>query len=373
MADPGPLVSGVGLASLSRVPPPGRASAYFDQVRQSIVEAGRRVGVTERRYHIGGRAVCVSFAGSELVPALTRALSHLPSPRATEPSLSVLVADGRVVRPPPVPWDPPAPPVPARADQARRPAVYARDERVRGLLELERGTLSMYDTASALGLFWASSAEKLPYYERGAPLRAILDWWGHDQGWHVVHAGAVGTEKGGVLLVGKAGSGKSTAVLACLGAGFSYAGDDGVAVGGGPVPLVHSLYCTAKLEPRHLRGVLPHLAAMLEDSEAADHGKRMFFLDRLQAADRTASFPLRAVLLPRVTGAPRSTTRLVSSATGLLALAPSTLFQLPGARPDRLRHMADMLRRVPAHVLELGSDLATVAPAIRAVLDDATR
>jgi hypothetical protein len=56
-----------------------------------------------------------------------------------------------------------------------------------------------------------------------------------------------------------------------------------------------------------------------------------------------------------------------------LALAPSTLFQLPGARQQRLHHMAEILRRVPAHVLDLGSDLATVAPTIRAILDDATR
>jgi hypothetical protein len=119
--------------------------------------------------------------------------------------------------------------------------------------------------------------------------------------------------------------------------------------------------------------VLPHLASLLEGSEASYQGKRMFFLDRHWSGELSPGFPLRAVLLPRVTGAERSTTRLVSSATGLLALAPSTLFQQPGARQDRLHHMADVLRRVPAHVLELGSDLATVAPAIRAVLADATR
>jgi hypothetical protein len=35
--------------------------------------------------------------------------------------------------------------------------------------------------------------------------------------------------------------------------------------------------------------------------------------------------------------------------------------------------MAEVLRRVPAYVLDLGTDLATIAPTIRAVLDDATR
>jgi len=213
----------------------------------------------------------------------------------------------------------------------------------------------------------------VPRYERAAPLRAILDWWGGDLGCRVMHAGAVGTESGGALLVGNAGSGKSTAVLACLGSGLSYAGDDGVAVSNGAGMLIHSLYCTAKLQPGHLRRALPHLASVLEDSEEAHQGKRMFFLDRDRSVELTSGFPLRAVLLPHVTGNDRSTTQPVSSGTALLALAPSTLFQLPGARQQRLHHMAEILRRVPAYALGLGSDLATVAPAIREILDAAAR
>ena len=251
--------------------------------------------------------------------------------------------------------------------------MHVRDERVDGLFRLDGASVSMLDHVSGVGVFWTASPERVPRYERAAPLRALLDWWGGDHGCRVVHAGAVGTERGGALLVGKAGSGKSTAVLACLGSGLSYAGDDGVAVSHGAEPLIHSLYCTAKLQPGHLRRALPHLASVLEDSEEAHQGKRMFFLDRDRSAELTSGFPLRAVLLPRVTGSDRSTTRPVSSATALLALAPSTLFQLPGARQQRLHHMAEILRRVPAHVLDLGSDLATVAPTIRAVLDDATR
>ena len=231
----------------------------------------------------------------------------------------------------------------------------------------------MLDHASRVAVFWTASPERVPRYERAAPLRAILDWWGGHHGCRVVHAGAVGADEGGVLLVGKAGSGKSTAVLACLGSGLSYAGDDGVAVTGGVTPAVHSLYCTAKLEPAHLRRALPHLASVLDGSEEAHQGKRMFFLDRARPVELTAGFALRAVLLPRVTGSERSATRRVSSATALVALAPSTLFQLPGAHQQRLRHMTEVLGRVPAYTLDLGSDLASVAPAIRAVLADRTR
>ena len=126
-------------------------------------------------------------------------------------------------------------------DQEDGALMHARDDRVDGLFRLDGASLSMLDHVRGVGVFWTASPDRVPRYERAAPLRALLDWWGGDHGCRVVHAGAVGTERGGALLVGKA-SGKSTAVLACLGSGLSYAGDDGVAVSHGARPLIHSLY-----------------------------------------------------------------------------------------------------------------------------------
>lgn len=349
------------------------ASTYFDDVLVRIADAGHRLGFIERHYRIAGRSVRLRCTGLGLADSLTRAFAHLASGPADLPSLTVFLADGGAVSLPRSPWEP-LDRTPSTAwDRDESELVHVRDERVDGLFRLDGASVSMLDHVSGVGVFWTTSPERVPRYERAAPLRAILDWWGGDHGCRVVHAGAVGTESGGALLVGKAGSGKSTAALACLGSGLSYAGDDGVAVSHGAEPLIHSLYCTAKLQPGHLRRALPHLTSVLEHSEEAHQGKRMFFLDRDRSIELTSGFPLRAVLLPRVTGNDRSTTRPVSAGTALLALAPSTLFQLPGARQQRLHHMAEILRGVPAYVLDLGSDLATVAPTIRAALNDATR
>ena len=236
------------------------------------------------------------------------------------------------------------------------------------MLELGRGTLSLYDTGSAVGLFWASSAEGLPYYERGAPLRAILHWWALGHGWHMVHAGAVGTASGGVLLVGQAGSGKSTAALACVESGLSYVGDNDVLVDGRLEPFVHGLYCSAKLEPEHRRRAVPRLDARLGTTERWSHGKELFFLDGALGRSVSVGFPLKAVVVPRITAGERATIQPMSAAAGLLRLAPSTLFQLPGARRHRFQQMVQLLQRVPAYALELGRDLGTVTPAIRTIL-----
>lgn len=349
-----------------------RASAYFDEALARIVDAARRVGAVDRHVRIAGRVVRLRFAGPALVSALTRAFAHVACDPADAPALTIHLADGAAVALPDTPWG--AIDRAASAwDEDDGALTHVRDERVEGLLRLDGGSLAMLDHAAGTALFWTASPDRVPRSERAAPLRAILDWWGGDHGWRVVHAGAVGTAAGGALLVGKAGSGKSTATLACLGSGLAYAGDDGVAVSLDGDPIVHSLYCSAKLEPHHLRRTLPHLAGALDGSEAGHLGKRMFFLDGARRGEIATAFPLRAVLVPRIADADRTTSRPASSAAGLLALAPSTLFQLPGARRERLRHMAEVLRRVPVHVLDLGRDLSTVAPAIRALLDGAGR
>ncbi len=350
----------------------GPPSAYFGETLNRLTESVDRLPFVERDYRIMGRSVRLRGAGPALAE-LARAFAHLASGRSDPASLTVHLADGDAVSLPRAPWDllGRTPSTAWDADESELMHVW--DERVDGLFRLDGASVSMLDHASGVGVFWTASLARMPRYERAAPLRAILDWWGGDHGCRVVHAGAVGTEQGGALLVGKAGSGKSTAVLACVGSGLSYAGDDGVAVSAGTMPMVHSLYCTAKLEPCHLRRALPLLTPMLEHSEQAHQGKRMFFLDRDRSAALTAGFPLRAVLVPRVTEGQRTTTRPVSSSAALVALAPSTLFQIPGARQQRLHHMAAVLRRVPAYALDLGSDLAAIAPAIRAVLDDAAR
>lgn len=348
-----------------------RASAYFDEALAQIEEATRRAGAVDRHVRIAGRVVRLRFAGPALVPVLTRAFAHLACEPVDPPALTIHLADGAAASLPDTPWG--AIDRTASAwDEDDGALTHVRDERVEGLLRLDGGSLAMLDHRSRSAVYWTASPDRVPRYERAAPLRAILDWWGGDHGWRVVHAGAVGTAAGGVLLVGKAGSGKSTATLACLGTGLASAGDDGVAVSLDAEPIVHSLYCSAKLEPHHLRRTLPHLTDALDDSEAAHLGKRMFFLDARDGALATA-FPLKAVLVPRIADQVVTTSHPVSSAAGLLALAPSTLFQLPGARRERLHHMAEVLRRVPVHVLDLGRDLSTVAPAIRAVLDGAPR
>jgi hypothetical protein len=350
-------------------------ASYLDDLHARFEAAARRHGVVERHYRIAGQAVRLRLGGGDVVEPLTRALEHQAADAVPDPSLTICVADGTMVEPPRSPWEPAAPAGTATSGAGENPAadgkptLHVRDDAVAALFQLDYPAMSLYDRAGRTGFFWTASADLVPAYERASPLRAIFHWWGLEFGWHVVHAGAVGRADGGVLLVGKAGSGKSTAALACLGAGLAYLGDNDALLAAGVPPFVHGLYCAGKLDEAHLRRRLPHLLPLVGAGETRHRGKDVFFLDAARGTELTTGFPLRAVLIPKVTGAARATVRRVPPSAAVVALAPSTLLQLPGAHAERLRHLAGVLRGVPAYGLELGEDVSSVAAAVEQVLE----
>jgi hypothetical protein len=191
------------------------------------------------------------------------------------------------------------------------------------------------------------------------------------QGLQFVHGGAVGGPHGGVLLVGKGGVGKSTTALACLNAGMAYAGDDYCAVELKTPPYLHSLYNTAKLKGSEDLDRFPHLRDHVWNANAFSKNggdKAIFFLSELWPDQMIAGFPLRAVLIPRISG--ESATRLeeCSESQALLALSASTLAQLPMAGSQDLERLGNLIARLPRYTLHLGTDLAQIPGVVQSVL-----
>lgn len=209
--------------------------------------------------------------------------------------------------------------------------------------------------------YWTKDAAALPYYEHSAPLLHLLHWWLGERDLHLVHAGAVGTPAGGVLLVGPGGSGKSTSTLACLGSPLGVVADDYTVVGLSPEPRAMALYRTAKLERGHDRRVEGLIDQLPDPANpvAVPNDKALYFLDRVEP-----EVPLRAVLVPKVTG--RSGHRLVEMprSRAFAALAPSSILQLPGAGGRALAALRALLDLVPVYGLELGTHLASIPDVI---------
>lgn len=72
------------------------------------------------------------------------------------------------------------------------------------------------------------------------------------------------------------------------------------------------------------------------------------------------SAPLRAIVFPRVVGETGSELHRIPRALALKALAPTTMFQLPGSAGQAMRTMAGLVKALPCYRLDAGSDIAAI-------------
>jgi hypothetical protein len=241
------------------------------------------------------------------------------------------------------------------------------DERIHTAIDAAYFGFSLLDTLRNEALFNVPDPARIPYYESSSPLRSILSWWLSRNGRQLVHAGAVGLPgRGGVLLAGRGGSGKSVSSLLCLCDGLDFAGDDYVALEFGARPFVHSLYNSAKVNPADI-GRFPALrGAMRHPGETEE--KALLFGAQIFPERISRGFPVRAIVLPRVKGKGRTELKETSPAFGLRSLAPSTIFQLPGAGREAFEAIARFVKTVPNYIMEIGSDGPGVPAVIREFL-----
>lgn len=222
------------------------------------------------------------------------------------------------------------------------------------------------------GRAWAVKIDAAPYpfWEVGAPLRFILHDHFSRHGLQMVHAAAVGDDRGGLLVVGKGGSGKSSTALAAAAHGLCYLGDDYCLVdpAGGAV---HALYGTGKLVDANDVDRLPAYRGRsfnADSFECGGTGKAVFLVDEVCPGSLATNRPLRAIVLPVIAPGPVSSGRAGSRGDALAAIFPSTVGQLPGAGPDDARNVERLVGSLPAFELQVGSDPRGAADAMREIL-----
>jgi hypothetical protein len=349
------------------------AREYLAEFSAACEQAITRVGARGFDLRINSVPVRLRFAGPALVPLLTPALSHLHVPtNGTPPALTVALWDGEStgVMPPRFPW--------GGEDIRARGEIRGYNEA--GVRTVFHGgiappaedftAVTMFDERTRVARFFVTAPARVPWYERAAPLRTAFHWGLGAPGHPLVHAGAVGAHGRAVLLAGPGGSGKSTTAVAALLAGLDYLGDDYVLVDLAPNrPVAHSLYATAKLAPE-ARILLPEIKAPGNASSRQDGEKDVLDVRRVRPEGIITSLPIAAIVLPHVH--PGGPTELgpATAGTALRALAPSTIFQAPGAGRESLRPLSALVRRLPAYTLALGGPPAAGVAALSRLLED---
>ena len=333
--------------------------AFFGKLHSSFLRGVKAAGgAIEHFFDMGGFKIRLCFAGSAMVPLITRALKHLECEPDSNSVLTICLWDSRStgIGIPPPPW--------SQDDYLKRGEIGGYyDEHIYTHYDLYTGILSMLDLRQNIALYWLRDAQEFFYFETGAPLLTILNWWMGSHGKQMVHAAAVGTAAGGFLLVGKSGSGKSSTALACLDSKLFYAGDDHCFVETKPTPYAYSIFCSGKLSPKDF-GRFPFLHEPLRHAKQPYGEKALFFLQEFFPQKIAKGFPVKAIFIPRITTSSETQIKKTSAAASLTALAPSTIFQLPHAGHEAFSFLSAFVKQVPAYTLELGTDVSGITRAI---------
>jgi hypothetical protein len=338
-------------------------SAAFDAFGARVLAlaaAATRMG-PRRRLAIGPLDLTLAASDAELLRDFTRGLADLPAvPNGPRQALTLHLVEGPVAGTPP----PPAWPLPTLEHRHRRRLHLAADLR---LFSWNDGAVwQLHDPRAGAAVYWASRREAIPEWDYGAPLRNLLAWALHDRGRLLLHGAVMGGRGGALLVAGAGGAGKSSTTLAALRhAGLRTVGDDFVALA--PDGTAEALFDTVKLDSAALARLAVPDAWVANPGRPAGEKARLHLLDHLPAA-LVPRLRVSALAVPRIV--PGRESRALPVAGGLLlrALAPSSLFLVPGAEAERFRRLAALTQRLPCRVLELGSDPAGVAAVVEAVL-----
>lgn len=320
-----------------------------------------------RTLSLAGLRVHVRLSRRRFAEGALRALAHHVDADGAvagrEPDLTVFVLDHDAPGNPVHDLLPAARPAPVVGDRVER---WSYDGAAgRGLLHEGFRALFLWDRERGRAALWLGEDGALPYHLVALPLLPILSWALAERGCAVVHAAAITTGAGALLIGGRSGTGKSTASLACLAAGLGFVGDDMCVIEPGDPPVVHSLYCSGKLDPADTAR-FPVLAPALVEGSGPWWEKSVYLFDAHLAQRIVRRAPVAGVVIPRRDVA--SPARLAPR-QAFLAMAPNTVFQLPGAAQAACAGVKEIVSKIPVHMVGVGNRVDGIAARLTAFAD----
>jgi len=324
------------------------------ELDKAAEEAFSRLGLLTRTFRFGGHEFVMRFAGAGLAGLMTRALNHLAIEKTTQPNPFTIDC-----------WDLKAtglgPPLNRNWSEARQ---RTDDPNLQvDYLEWMRA-LNVFSPTHNRAFFCIENAEEFQVPLLGASAYDLFSRWLGKLGWQFVHAAAVGTERGGVLIAGYGGAGKSTLAFSTLNSPLRYLSDDYCVLAPGNPLRVLALYGSGKLTEASLR-LLPHLQALSGNKEDPQREKDVFFLEEQFPGQQIHQLTVRAIVLPQI-GASRTFLEPADRKEALGVLGRSTFRQLSSPCAPGFIRILQSIRGLPTYRLHLEQDFA---PAHRLLLE----
>ena len=332
---------------------------FYRQCLGKFHLAAKNKGVVRKFYSIAGTSVCLCFAGEAMIPYMTPALEHLSIPEISNPDMTVNVWDTESTKiempPPPCEW----------ADFTDRGDIWGfNSKRIKTAFHWSEFSVNLMDMATDTAVYWVKTPKTFPYWVFSSPFRSIFHWWMEKHNAQLLHAAAIGTDDGAVIITGKGGVGKSTTAIRCLNAGLNYLGDDYVIVKKGPQPKVYSLYSTAKLNMEDMPK-FPSLQVFAAKPIKKNQEKAVLFLYPGLRDQIKREMPLKAILTPEIKNQENSIISPVSFWPVQRAISFTTMSQLPGVGSHTHDYICEFSNNLPCFKIELGSDVNGIVKQIK--------
>jgi hypothetical protein len=311
-------------------------------------------------FNVPEKSLRVGFASSDYAALCDRAyLSGGARENSDDRHVSLAILDNQSL--PDLPnWCAPSP--------GMGNVVTALAERgLRGAYDPDHSIWHVYDPKRALGVQVMSSFDSRPAWEASFPARLLIHWSARASNRGMIHAGTLGLDGNGVFLAGAGGAGKSGTTLSGIVNGLQSAGDDYVAI----------QVIGDRVESR------PILRLMKQDTHGLRRlgldchmfegpnwqGKFEFDFEKLAPGSRANRLSMKAILIPQISKAPKSSFRPASGREAMMALAPSCLYQLSGSWKEDFSLIASVVRALPAFHLALSENPEEIARTIRSFIE----
>lgn len=331
------------------------ASKYFNHLEHQFAKG--LPSSTSRKIALGNVQVQFNFIGDEIMPVFFDGFRHLEKLQKEEINThSQLIINL---------WDKEStgisvddPPWLAETPHHLGLIESFTTEQYFTLQQPGSGAIYMFNKTRSTAYYHVVRKRDIPFWESDFPLRMIFHWFFNDTPFQPVHSAAVGNENGGVLLIGKGGSGKSTTTLSCLNSPLKIAGDDYVLLDS-ENHVAYSLFNLCKLTQSSIDLLQQHSLSKAVRKPEIEGKFRLSLFDQFPES-LIKTIPIKAILLPTIGDYAANNIIPASQAQAMIELAPTTLFQLPGLREQAFMKMVQFVRQVPAFNLQLSSDITNL-------------
>jgi hypothetical protein len=227
--------------------------------------------------------------------------------------------------------------------------------------------LYLLDRRKRQGIVWLAYGEA-PDWELSRPACPLIHASLLEGSWTTVHGGAVGRNGRMLLLAGKGKSGKTTAALACVQAGWDYAGDDYV-LANVHAGRVEPLYTSARLRidmANSFASILPR--ASRRTSDVGGDVRHELALGDVLGNARTRGGRIAAILLPRRRGSTHPEFTPARRSDAFQALFISSSLSVPAPIKSTSQKLAALVGCAPVFFVDTGQHPANVPVAFDQLL-----